>query len=130
MRTSRALAAALLLAAPWATVRAQTTPQPSPVPVQSGTVTGPNAPRGSGMWRLVEALDGITPAQRQQLEAIRVQYMQSHPANTMPDRSSMQSLRAQVMHVLTPTQRTQLRSEVQQLRTRRAQQGMLTPPPT
>jgi Spy/CpxP family protein refolding chaperone len=129
MSAPRLLAAALLLAAPWAVARAQTTPQPSPVPVQSGTVTGPNAPRGSGMWRLVEALDGITPAQRQQLEAIRVQYMQSHPANTMPDRSSMQSVRTQVLHVLTPTQRTQLRSEVQQLRARHAQQGMATPSP-
>ncbi len=120
----------LLLAALRAPATAQTTPQPSPVPVQSGTVTGANAPRVLGMWHLLESLNGITPVQRRQLEAIRVRYEQRHPASTLPDRSALQSLRARVLRVLTSAQQAQLRAEVRQLRERRMQQGLVTPSPS
>lgn len=117
--------AALIGSALCAPASAQTTPQPPPVPAASGTVTGPNAHRGGGggMWNLVEGLSGITPQQRQAIEGLRTQFQQAHQPGTPPDRATMQSLRQQLMNVLTPAQQQQLRTELQQWRAQRQAQG-------
>lgn len=107
---------------------AQTMPGPAPTPAASGVVTGH---RGPGMWRLIEGLDGVTSAQQQQIETLRGQYRQSHQPGSPPDRAAMRTLRQQVMAILTPAQRAQLRSELQQIRRQRQQQGgdLASPPP-
>ena len=105
---------ALALAAP---ALAQTEPQGSPAPAASGTVTGGHGWHGGmGMWNLVEGLDGITVAQRQQIEALRTQYQAAHQPGSTPDRATMRSLRTQLMQILTAAQQTQLKNELMQMR--------------
>lgn len=127
MTPVRVLPAVLLGMALCAPAIAQTTPAPPPVPAASGTVTGPGARHG-GMWSLVEQLPGITPAQRQQIESLRTQFQQAHQPGTPPDRATMQSLRQQLMTILTPAQQQQLRTEIQQLRAQRQAQAPPTSP--
>lgn len=130
MKPSPLLLTGMLLVALGAPAPAQ---QPPPAPT-SGTVTGPNAGHGGmahGMIRLLFGLDGITPQQHDQLQALVAQFQQSHPAGSPRDPAAMRTLRQQVMQILTPAQQTQLQTEIQQMRAQREQQPQpgASPPP-
>lgn len=120
MRTLALLALGLLASACGTAAFAQTASQPTPA--ASGTVTGTRGQHFDGIWQRLESLDGITAQQRQQIEALRAQYQQTHQPGTMPDRATMQSYRQKLMQILTQAQQEQLRAEIQQFRQQRQQQ--------
>ncbi len=54
---------------------------------------------------------GLTPQQRAQIKTLRRQYWKAHPKGSPRDPAGVRALRKQVLGVLTPAQRAQLRAE-------------------
>ncbi len=76
------------------------------------------------MWNLLLDLKHMTSVQRQHLEAIRARYERDFPPGTFPNHDQIESLRQQVMQVLTPVQQDELRSELQQFRVEHLREGL------
>jgi Spy/CpxP family protein refolding chaperone len=102
--------------------------QSQPPPPATGTIDGQNHTRGGGFMHILQSLN-LTPSQRQQIDAIYQQYQQSHPPGSPPDRAAIRAARQRVMQILTPDQRQQLRSQIQQLRAHYLQQQGVQPEP-
>jgi Spy/CpxP family protein refolding chaperone len=88
----------------------------------SGTVTGPAAGQQAapgeqgqhhgGMMAMMRNLN-LTDAQMQQIRTIRQQYRQAHPEGSPRDPQAEAAMRASIMNVLTPAQRTQFEQNMQ-----------------
>ncbi|HTX56246.1 MAG TPA: hypothetical protein VMD47_04000 [Candidatus Acidoferrales bacterium] len=63
----------------------------------------------------------LTDAQRTQIQTLRQNYRQAHPKGSAPDPAARKQLRRQILAVLTPDQRAQLRAQAQQRRAQREQ---------
>jgi Spy/CpxP family protein refolding chaperone len=106
-----ALASALIL--PVATL-AQVTPAPTPYTMPANGA-GPGGQHGHGFGR---AMHGITlsAAQTAQLKALHDQYRAAHPAGSPHDPQAEQQMRASMLNILTPAQRTQFEANLAQMR--------------
>lgn len=116
------LALSLMLAAVPLAAQAQQTTAPLP-PVQSaasaaGTRLGRQQHRRGHPW-MRSYRQVLTPGQRAQARALTQQYRQTHPRGSAPDPQGRRALRKQLLGLLSPAQRTQLRSRMQQARAQR-----------
>ena len=65
----------------------------------------------AGFVRIVRSLN-LSPEQRTQMRQIVAQYRQAHPKGSKPDPQARKALRAQLLAILTPDQRLQLKSDI------------------
>ncbi len=61
----------------------------------------------------------LSTAQQQQIKTLFQQFRAAHPRGSMPDKASRRALHQQIMAVLTPQQRAQLKAERQKMRAER-----------
>ncbi|HEY8298802.1 MAG TPA: hypothetical protein VIG32_12375 [Candidatus Baltobacteraceae bacterium] len=117
-----ALAAAVALPAIGsAQVAAPAAPAPAPAAGQSGHH------HHRGGWG--RAMHGITLSdpQKAQIKQLRTAYRQAHPAGSKPDMASRKALRDQITGILTPAQRAQYQTNLQQLRRNEQNEGAEKP---
>lgn len=86
--------------------------QQAAVPAAPSTAQCGNHEMHGGQNRFASL--NLTAQQKQQIKQIRQQYMAAHPCGSTPDPAARKQMRAQIMNVLTPAQRTQLQQEMQQ----------------
>ena len=66
-----------------------------------------------GFMHMFRSLN-LSDQQKTQIRQIMQQFRQAHPAGSQPDPQARKQMRDQVMNVLTPQQRQQLQTEMQQ----------------
>lgn len=98
--------AAVALALPVAVI-AQTAPAAPPAAARHH--------HGPGMMRMFRTLN-LTQQQQQQIKTLMTQFRTAHPKGSPPDRAARKALHEQIMAVLTPQQKTQLKAERQKMR--------------
>lgn len=113
------MTAALL--APVAAFAQQAAPAPAPA-VRQGPMHRFGRHRHGHHGFMMRGVN-LNAQQKAQIKQIMQNFRQAHPRGTKMDpqarRTAHQQLRAQIMNVLTPQQRTQVQQNIQQMRQRR-----------
>lgn len=86
------------------------------------TATGQTARHRGGMMRVMRDLN-LSAAQQAQIRQIQTQFRQAHPRGSAPDPQARKQMRSQIMNVLTPQQRQQLRANIRRFRRRAHRDG-------
>ncbi|MDQ2872599.1 MAG: hypothetical protein M3R35_05680 [Candidatus Eremiobacteraeota bacterium] len=86
-------------------------------PAQNAPTTTAPLHRHHHGARWMRAMHGIalSTSQKQQIKQLMTSYRQSHPKGSAPDKQSREQMRAQVLNVLTPSQRAQYQQNLQNM---------------
>lgn len=84
---------------------------------------------GDRMMRRFSDLN-LTDAQKSQIQTLTQNYRQAHPRGSAPDPDARKQLRRQILGVLTPDQRAQLKSDEATFRAQHQGKDTYNAPPT